>query len=180
MKPFLSLIIFIACIVSIQAQQLKTDLQPVDTKSEVKFTIKNFGLNTNGSLSGLNGTINFNPSNLSAASFKVTLDVNTINTGIGMRDDHLKGEDFFNVAKYPNISFVSTSIKAENNGYIATGQLTIKGITKNISFPFTAVSQNGGTLFTGSFSINRKDFGVGGSSTVMSNNVDVDLKVFAQ
>lgn len=176
MKTFLSLIIFVLCIVSVHAQQLK----PVDSKSEIKFTLKNFGLNTSGTLSGLKGTINFNSSNLSAASFNVTVDVNTINTGIDMRDSHLKKEEYFNAAKYPVISFVSASIRTDNNGYIVSGQLTIKGITKNISFPFTALPQNGGTLFTGSFNIDRKDFDVGGGSAVMSNNVDVELKVFAQ
>src|ERR1700759_210948 len=102
MKTFLSFILFISCIFSAHAQQLK----PVDSKSEVKFTIKNFGLNTNGTLSGLKGTINFNSSNLSASSFNVTVEVNTINTGVDMRDSHLKKEEFFDAEKYQNISFV--------------------------------------------------------------------------
>ena len=97
-----------------------------------------------------------------------------------MRDNHLKKEEYFNAEKYPNISFVSTGIKPDNNGYTISGSLTIKGISKNISFPFTAVAQNGGMLFTGNFSINRKDFNVGEGSAVLSNNVDVSLKVFAQ
>ena len=176
MKAILSLVLFIAGILSLNAQQYK----PVDDKSEVKFTVKNFGLNTSGTLSSLKGIIQFNPSNLSSASFNVSVDVNTINTGINMRDSHLKGKEYFYTEKYSNISFVSTGIKPANDGYIISGQLTIKGISKNISFPFTVVAQNGGVLFTGNFSINRKDFNVGGGSAVLSNNVDVSLKVFAQ
>jgi polyisoprenoid-binding protein YceI len=176
MKTILSLVLFIVSILSANAQQYK----PVDDKSEVKFTVKNFGLNASGTLSGLKGTIQFDPSNLSNASFNVSVDVNTINTGINMRDSHLKREEYFYTEKYSNISFISTEVKHANDGYIISGQLTIKGISKNISFPFTAVAQNGGMLFTGNFSINRKDFGVGGSSAVLSNNVDVNLKVFAQ
>jgi polyisoprenoid-binding protein YceI len=176
MKTFLSLLFFVLCIISAQAQQLK----PIDSKSEFKFTVKNFGLNTPGTFKGLKGSIQFNPSNISSASFNVSIDANTVNTGIDMRDNHLKSEDYFDAEKYPTINFVSTGVKADNNGYIISGDLTIKGITKNISFPFTAVQQNDGMLFTGNFSINRKDFDVGGGSAVLSNHVDVSLKVFAQ
>jgi polyisoprenoid-binding protein YceI len=176
MKTILSFVFLTMSILSLTAQQYK----PVNDKSEVKFTVKNFGLNASGTLSSLKGTIQFNPSNLSNASFDVSVDVNTINTGISMRDSHLKREEYFYTEKYPNISFMSTEVKHANDGYIISGQLTIKGISKNISFPFTAVAQNSGMLFTGNFIINRKDFNVGGSSAVLSNNVDVSLKVFAQ
>lgn len=176
MKTILSFILFIGCIILTSAQQYK----PVDDKSEVKFTVKNFGLNTPGTLRGLKGTILFNPSSLANASFNVSVDVNTINTGVDMRDNHLKREEYFYTEKYPNISFTSTAVKANSDGYIVTGELTIKGISKNISFPFTAVTQNGGMVFTGNFSIDRKDFDIGGGSAVLSNNVDVSLKVFAQ
>jgi polyisoprenoid-binding protein YceI len=176
MKTFLSFVVFVSCIIATQAQQLK----PVDSKSEVKFTVKNFGLNTPGTFTGLQGTIQFNPSELSSASFNVSIDVSTVNTGIDMRDNHLKSKEYFDAEQYPTINFVSTGVKADNDGYIISGQLTIKGISKNISFPFTAVSQNGGMLFTGNFSINRKDFDIGGGSAVLSNHVDVSLKVFAQ
>src|SRR5258706_2866044 len=151
MRSALTLFIVLSSALSIYAQSYK----PVDNKSEIKFTIKNFGINTGGSLSGLKGTINFNPSNLAASSFNVSVDVNTINTGVDMRDDHLKKEEYFNTAKYPTINFVSTGITGDQNGYTVTGRLTIKDVTKNISFPFTAASQNDGMLFSGNFSINR-------------------------
>ena len=57
--------------------------------------------------------------------------------------------------------------------------LEIKGITQNISFPFKAENKDGGILLTGEFTINRKDFNVGGSSAVLGNSVNVNLKVFA-
>ncbi len=161
---------------SIFAQQYK----PVDDKSEVKFTIKNFGINTSGTLSGLKGNITFDPLQLSAASFNVSVDVNTINTGIDMRDNHLKKEEYFNAEKYSTISFTSVSVKPADKDYTVTGQLTIKGSTKTISFPFAAAKKDSGMLFTGSFSINRKDFDIGGGSAVMGSNVDISLKVFAQ
>ena len=161
---------------SVNAQQYK----PVDSKSEVKFTIKNFGVNTSGTLSGLTGTIQFDSTKFSSSSFNVTVDVNTINTGIDMRDNHLKKEDYFYAEKYPKISFTSTSIKPADKGYTISGQLTIKGVSKSVSFPFTAVKQDDGILFSGSFSINRKDFNVGGGIAVLGNTVDITLKVMAQ
>lgn len=176
MKIILSLAFFLTGFLSVKAQQYK----PVDEKSEVKFVIKNLGINTNGTFSGLKGTILFDPSKLSTSSFNVSVDVNTINTGIDMRDSHLKKEEYFYAEKYSNISFASTGIKSSNQGYTVTGQLTIKGITKEISFPFTAITQNNGMLFTGNFSINRKDFNIGGGSAVMGSNVDISLKIFAQ
>ncbi|MEO8713059.1 MAG: YceI family protein [Parafilimonas sp.] len=175
MKATLIFVFLFAGLFAVKAQQYK----PVDEKSEIKFIIKNFGLNVSGSFNGLNGSIIFNASNLSASSFNVSVDVNTINTGIDMRDSHLKKEDYFDAEKYSTIRFVSTSITGNQNGYAINGNLTIKGTTRAVSFPFTVQNQDNGLLFTGSLSINRKDFNVGGSSAVLSNNAEIQLKVFA-
>jgi polyisoprenoid-binding protein YceI len=175
MKTVLSFVVILAGLLAVKAQQYK----PVDEKSEVKFTIRNFGLNTNGSLTGLKGSIKFNPSDLSTSSFDVTVDVNSVNTGIDSRDSHLKKQDYFDAGRYPTINFASTSISQSQNDYSVTGKLTIKGITKTISFPFTVQNQDNGLLLTGSFNIDRKDFNVGESSAVLGNTVNVSLKVFA-
>lgn len=172
---FLAVLIFSVSAIWCHSQQYK----PVDEKSEVKFTIKNFSLNTSGSLNGLKGTINFDPVDFSNSSFNVSVDVSTINTGIDARDNHLKKEDYFDVEKFPVISFVSTDITGSQNDYNVTGKLTIKGTIKTISFPFTVQNQDNGIILTGEFSINRKDFNVGGGSAVLGNNVNVSLKVFA-
>lgn len=152
-----------------------TDIKPVDTDGSVTFGIKNFGLNTTGQIKGLKGTIKWDAANPSASSFDVTVDVNTINTGIDSRDSHLKKEDYFDTDKYPTIHFVSTAVAAGN----ITGNFTIKGITKKVSFPFTVTPLGKGVLFSGSFSVNRKDFNVGGGSAVLGDNVNVALKVQA-
>ena len=155
-------------------------LKPIADKSEINFTIKNFGLNTNGSFSGLKGTIQFDSTKLSSTSFNISVAANTVNTGVDARDSHLKKEEYFDADKYPTISFKSTEIKKTSNGFVVSGSLTIKSTTKNISFPFSVKPQSGGLLFTGNFTINRKDYDVGGSSAVLGNNVDLSLKVFAQ
>ena len=175
MKAVFTAIVLLTGFFTLNAQQYK----PVDEQSEVKFTIKNFGINTNGTLNGLKGTIKFDPANLSASSFNVTVDVNTINTGVDGRDNHLRREEYFDVAKYPLNRFVSSSIEKNGNSYIAKGNLTIKAVTKSISIPFTVNRSADEIIFSGEFNINRKDFGVGGSSAVMGSNVDVSLKVSA-
>jgi polyisoprenoid-binding protein YceI len=175
MKALLSLTFLFAGLFTVKAQQYK----PLDDKSEVNFTIKNFGFSTPGSLKGLKGSIKFNSSDLVSSSFNVSVDVNTVNTGVDARDSHIKKEEYFNAEKFPVISFNSTKITKEQNSYTVTGNLTIKGVTRPVSFPFTVQNQDNGLIFSGSFSINRKDFGVGGSSAVLGNSVDVSLKVFA-
>ena len=157
-----------------------TGLKPLDEVGAVTFTIKNFGLNTNGSLKGLKGNINWDAANLSASTFAVSVDVNTISTGVEARDNHLRKEEYFNVAKYPNLSFTSTSIASTGNGmYNASGNLVIKGVSKNVVIPFTVKPTAKGVLFEGEFAIDRRDYGVGGGSMVLSNEVNIKLKVLA-
>ena len=176
MKVILTLLIILSASPFLSAQSFK----PVNDGSEIQFTIKNFGLNVTGHFSGLSGTIQFDPSNPSASSFNVSVDAATVNTGVDMRDNHLKKDEYFNTSKYPTINFTSTNITGDTNGYTVSGHLTIKGTTKQISFPFTALRQGNGFVFSGNFSINRKDFDIGGGSAVMGSNVDVSLKVFAR
>jgi polyisoprenoid-binding protein YceI len=157
-------------------------LQPIDEGSSVKFSIKNFGFSTGGNFKGLKGVIQFDATNLSSCSFAVTVDAGSVNTGNNTRDNHLRKEEYFDVAKYPVIDFTSVSVNkdAGSAAFILTGNLTIKGVTKKISFPFTAAPQNNGYLFSGSFTINRRDFGVGGNSMVLADNLQVQLNVFAK
>lgn len=176
MKAVFIAIVLVTGFFTLNAQEYK----PVDEQSEVKFTIKNFGINTNGTLKGLKGSIKFDAANISASSFDVAVDVKTINTGVDARDNHLRREEYFDAAKYPLIRFTSTSIEKTGEGYIAKGNLTIKDVTKSISIPFTTSEKGVGMIFSGEFNINRKDFGVGGSSAVMGSNVNVSLKVFAE
>jgi polyisoprenoid-binding protein YceI len=177
MKRLVTSLFFILLIAKGDAQ----NLVPVDAGSAVKFVIKNFGFSTPGTFSGLKGTIRFDAGNIGNAGFIVSIDAATINTGNETRDNHLRKEDYFDVEKYPLISFTSTSISVTRPGnYLLSGKLTIKSITKEISFPFTATAQNNGYLFSGSFKINRRDFSVGGSSMVLADNLEVTLSVVAK
>lgn len=170
---FLSL--FVVSFVSAQT------FAPVDSASKVSFRIKNLGFNTTGSFSGLAGVITFNPADPDGCSFDVHIDANSVNTGNDMRDNHLRAGDFFDVKNYPQIRFVSAKVSAtkKNGTLFVSGKLTMKGITKDISFPFTAQPMQDGYLFNGEFTLNRRDFKVGGGSTV-SDHLTVLLKVVAR
>jgi polyisoprenoid-binding protein YceI len=156
-------------------------LKPLQDGSSVQFKIKNFGFNTGGTFSGLKGSIVFDANNLMAANFDITIDASSVNTDNSMRDDHLREESYFDVKNYPQIHFVSSKVtKSNKNGvFFVSGKLTIKKQTKDISFPFTADAQADGYLFKGNFKINRRDFDVGGSSTI-SDELEVILSVLAK
>jgi polyisoprenoid-binding protein YceI len=174
-KNFLVALLFIS--IGANAQ----NYTPVDSGSKVHFVIKNFGINTGGDFKGLKGDIIFQPENLASAKFNVTVSASTIDTDNEMRDKNLASDEYFNAAKFPLIRIVSTKIEKTNKTasgfYYLTGTLTIKGITKAISFPFQAVKKPDGFLFTGNFEIDRTDFGVGEKNMVLSNKVAVSLSV---
>ena len=174
-KFFLGTLLVLFGTGTIRAQQYK----PTDQGSEIDFEIKNFGFNTKGSFSGLDGTITWDARNPAEAAFDVSIGANTINTDNDMRDDHLRKDTYFDVTKYPRIRLVSTSISKKGDHYIFHGKLTIKSTTKDIEFPFIATPVGNDYIFKGEFTINRKDFDVGGSSTI-SNSLKVLLTVLAK
>lgn len=157
---------------------------PVDDGSKVHFVIKNFGINTGGDIAGLKGTILFDPANPASSDFNVSVDVNTIDTDSENRDEHLRSESYFDAAKYPVITIKSTKIATTNKTgsgwYYFTGLLTMHGVTKEISFPFTATLQGNNYLFAGEFELDRLNYAVGETSAVLSRTVKISLSVLAR
>ncbi len=155
---------------------------PVDDGSKIHFVIKNIGFNTGGDITGTTGKIVFDAKTPATASFDVSVKVSTLDTDNEKRDNHLKTADFFDADTYPTIHIVSTSVKkgADLKHFTFNGKLTIKNVTKNISFPFTAEGKTGGALFSGDFEIDRQDYKVGGESATLSDKVKVSLSVFAK
>lgn len=156
--------------------------QVVNHLSTVKFYIKNFGLTVEGSFTGLKGDIKFNATDLSNAAFNTSIEVNSIQTGNEARDKHLRKEEYFNVSKYPTSTFVSKQIlKTEvPDTYLMIATISLKGITKEVRFPFMAKMQRDGMLFSGEFTLNRRDFSIGSSSFVLSEKLSVKLSAFAK
>ncbi|MGN6435000.1 MAG: YceI family protein [Agriterribacter sp.] len=178
MKHLLLIILFAASVFSASSQHFV----PKDDGSAIKFKIRNFGINVDGSFKGLSGKIMFNPDSLAVSHFDVSIQTNTINTGIDQRDSHLQQEEYFDVSKYPTIHFISTKITPSTSKefLFVFGKLTIKGVTKEISFPFKVTPQGDDYLFEGEFTLDRRDYNVGGGSITMSDKATVYLSVLGK
>ena len=149
-------------------------------KSSITFKIKNAGLTVDGSFGGLAAELKFDANHYAKSSIEASIDVNTINTGIGLRNNHLKKENYFNVSKYPKIILKSTLFSKESDGtFKGHFKLTMKGITKDILIPFSYTESGNTTIFKATFIINRKDYNVGGNSWTMSDDVAIMLLINA-
>ncbi len=137
--------------------------------SFLNFNIKHLGISfVDGRMDNYTGEFVGTPEDLTNGQFSFTIDVNGINTGVEMRDDHLKSADFFDTQKFPQMTFQSTSItKVSDSDYLLKGNLTIKGITKPVEFNlvYGGLLEDDGSGntklgFQGSTSINRFDFDI--------------------
>ena len=127
--------LFVATLVSV-ASFAQTKYNVDSYHSFLNFSVGHMGISfVDGKMDKYEGTLAMDGENVSTAKFDFTIDTNSINTGIEMRDNHLRSADFFDVANHKDMKFVSTSIKkAGKNKYKLNGNLTIKGITKPVTF----------------------------------------------
>jgi polyisoprenoid-binding protein YceI len=155
----------------------------------IGFSVKHLLVsNTKGQFKTFSGTILFDEKNPGKSSVKVDIKAASIDTGNAQRDSHLKGADFFDVEKFPDLGFVSKKVVKNGDTYEVTGTLTIKGVSKEVTFPFTLAGPLqdpwGGTRLgaDASLVINRKDFGVAWNNpgdAGIGNEVKIDLAVEA-
>lgn len=148
-------------------------------KVDANYTIKFSGSKVAGTFSGLKGAIFFSATDLQNSKMDVEVDVNTINTGDKKMDEHAKNDSWFDVAKYPKITFKSTSIVKETSGYLVKGFLELHGVKKEISIPFQFVEHNSTGVFTGVFTIKRKNYGINGNffGFMVGDDFVIDLKI---
>lgn len=145
----------------------------------VRFVIKNAGIKVGGTIEGLQGFLELDPTNENLIKLEGTVDPNTIETGISLRDNHLKKEEYFNVKEYPRLHIVSTSFTKSTAGkYTGTFDLTMKGVKKNFSIPFTLTHVQGQYVLKAEFILDRRDFKIGDKSFLLSDDVivKIDLK----
>jgi len=157
---------------------LPTQAQKINAEtSKVTFEIGNMAFRVvEGSFTEMSGEIRFNATDLSSASFKVCINPETVDTDNKKRDDHLKNEDFFHTSKYPSICFESTTIKKGENGFIAVGQLTMHGVTKEVQIPFTYEKNT----FTGTLNLNRLDYQIGEDTSTFMVADEVSITITCQ
>lgn len=131
-------------------------------KSTLNFTATQTGSPVEGQFKKFTATIVFADEDLKNSRFDVTIDVKSVDTGEDDRDDALRGEDLFATDKHPTARFVTTGfIRKAAGQYEAAGKLTLRGVTRDIRFPFTLASANKETWLKGAVTLNRLDYGVG-------------------
>jgi polyisoprenoid-binding protein YceI len=161
----------------------------IDTAhSRAQFTVRHLMIaNIRGDFGAVTGTVDYDGKDLTKAKVNATIDVNSLTTRVAPRDEHLKTDDFFDAKTHPTMKFVSTSITPGANGrYNMTGDLTIRGTTKRVTFELTApagpVAARGETKIGASASatINRKDFGIKYHEVMDNGGLAVADDVFIQ
>ncbi len=153
--------------------------QEIDTKNSfVLFEAKHMLSQViEGKIKGFQGEIFFNKNNLDSSNINITIDISTINTNFVRRDTTLLGKEYLNAEKYPLITFKSTGFEKTNKGYIATGDLTIKETTEEVSIPFTVASSKKQIILKGNFAVSRFDFQVGENVSIITVSEKVNINI---
>ena len=145
---------------------------------EVQFS----GKRANGTFEGLEGKIHFDADQLTASSFEVSVSVSTIDTGNKTKDKHARGKKWFGAEAFPKIYFRSTTIEQTADGFLAKGELQIRGIKKRIDLPFNFTQTGDSGVFKGTMAVNRKDFDIMGNmfGFMVGDSFEVALTVPVQ
>lgn len=142
----------------------------------IRFTIKNAGIEVEGEFEKADFKLWLDSEKLDASALEGRLIVASLNTGIALRDSHLLGEEYFHQKKFPTIHMKSLSLSrlsTSKNEYSGVFLLVIKDKSKELTLPFTYQNNQ----LKAQFELNRRDFGVGGSSFIMSDTVTLEILV---
>jgi polyisoprenoid-binding protein YceI len=159
-------------------------IDPVHSVAE--FKVKHLMIaNVKGQFTGVSGALSLDENDLTLSRVEATIDANSINTREPQRDTHLKSPDFFDVEKYPTLSFHSTHLSRNADGELqVAGDLTIHGVTRNVTFevegPTPPVKDPWGNTRVGlsaTTKINRKDFGLNWSPVLETGGLMVGEEV---
>lgn len=167
----------------------------VDTAhSNVGFSVPIAGglSHVTGKFGQFNVNLNFDEADITRSTVEATIKTESISTGIGARDNHLKTADFFDAAKFPDITFKSKKIEKKGKALILTGDFSMHGVTKEISFPFEVVGScydkkaDKATLpcgFVANLKIDRRDYGISyarkDNAEFIGYIVDINLNMLA-
>ncbi|NJD92289.1 MAG: YceI family protein [Geobacter sp.] len=154
--------------------------------SNIGFKVKHLMVsNVKGNFEKHNGTVDINDKDITKSKVEVTIDTNSINTGVQKRDEHLRSADFFDVAKFPTMTFVSKKVaKAGKDKLKVTGDLTLHGVTKEVVLKVEGPSKESKDPWgnirkgaTATATINRKDFGLNWNKALETGGVLVGEEI---
>lgn len=159
--------------------------------ASIGFGVRHLVISTvRGSFHDVQGTIEYDAADPTKSSVEVTIQAASIDTGIDNRDKHLRSPDFFDVEQFPTITFRSSSVERQGDGYIVHGTLTMHGVSNEIAIPFQVagpIDDHGKQRIgvDGSIRLNRQDYGIVWNKTMdtgglaVGNDVDITLSVEA-
>jgi polyisoprenoid-binding protein YceI len=181
--PFLVAVLFAT---AAWAQGSEWQIDPAHTT--VAFTVRHMGIsNVHGRFTKVSGTANLDDSDITKSSVNATIDVASINTGNDSRDNDLRSANYFDAAQFPTMTFKSKSItKAGDNKLKVVGDLTIKGVTKEVTLDVDGPSSpikmgpNQRRGLSATTSINRKDFGVGAKTPAAMVGEEIKIQIDAE
>ena len=186
MKPFAPLFAVAVIATASQAWAAPAPAWTVDKgASKVAFASSFDGGAFNGSFRRWDAAIRFDPANLAGSSALVTFDMTSAATGDSSRDQALPQDDWFAAARFPKATFKAMSFRSlGGNRYQAVGDLTIRGVTKPLTLPFTLVITGGVAKMNASVGLNRLAFGVGQgdwkTTEVVPGTVTVNISLTAK
>lgn len=132
--------VLLVAVMAMSSLSLAVETYKIDgAHSAAIFSVKHLGISTvRGRFTDVSGTIEFDPQAPEKSSVVAVIKASSITTDNATRDKHLNSPDFFDTAKYPEITFKSTSVRHESGeNYVAVGNLTMKDVTKQVEIPFT-------------------------------------------
>lgn len=159
--------------------------------STIGFRVKHMGLiEVPGYFRDFSGKVIYDAADMKKSSVEFTAQMTSVDTGVAPRDNHLRSKDFFEIEKYPQMTFKSTRVMKNGETWMVTGNLTMKDVTKEVSFPFNIAGfvESRGKMtmgITAETTINRRDFNVnyGGNmpngSPMLSDEIKVNLQIEA-
>ena len=178
------LVIAIALLFTLSA--VSQDTWQIDPKhTAAQFSVRHLGISTvRGEFSKVSGSVQYDATNPGKSSIQATIEATSVNTRVEARDNDLRSPHFFDVEKYPTITFQSKKIEAAGAGRLkVTGNLTIHGVTKEVVLdedgPSPAIKDRAGERMGASATtkINRMDFGVSGAPGVAGDEITITLDI---
>ena len=145
-----------------EAEPARFRIQP--EASDVGFKATSRLMNVDGKFSGLTGEVTLDPKDPATAVITLTIESASIDTGIGMRDKHLRSADFLDVARFPTMTFESQRVEVAGHRATVAGRLTLHGVTREIVVPVNVRFSESALVASGEFRLNRRDYGINYSS----------------
>ena len=137
-------------------EALRFRIQP--EASEIMFRATSRLMNAEGHFSRFSGDVVVDPEAVSSARIMLTIDAASLDTGIDMRDRHLRSADFFDVERYPTIDFHSVRVESGGRRATVVGRLTLHGVTRQVAVPVDVQISNAALVASGEFIVNRGDY----------------------